>query len=111
MSSSIVTVAERKAREAARRRAAASLIMAELKTFAVERGGRFLIFGSAAEDKMKFDSDLDVVIDFPAELEAEALDFVEDACRRQNLPVEIFLKSRSSSRFLNRIRDHMMQVP
>lgn len=49
--SSIVIVAERKAREAARRRAAASLVMAELRTFAVERGGRFLIFGSASKTK------------------------------------------------------------
>lgn len=107
----IVTVAERKAREAARRRAAASLVMAELRTFAVERGGRFLIFGSAAEDKMEFDSDLDVVIDFPTELEADAFDFVEDACRRQNLPADVRLKSRASDRFLDRIRSRMIQLP
>jgi predicted nucleotidyltransferase len=109
--SHIVTVAERKAREAARRRAAADFVMSEMKAFCTEHGGRFLIFGSAAEDRMRFDSDLDVVVDFPAEREAEALDFVEDACRRQNLPADIHLKSRSSSGFLDRIRDHMIQLP
>lgn len=109
--SSIVTIAERKSRETARRRAAADLVMSEMRSFGAERGGRFLIFGSAAEDRMKFDSDLDVVVDFPAELELEALEFVEDACRRQGLPADIHLKSRSSDSFLGRIRGHMAQVP
>jgi predicted nucleotidyltransferase len=109
--SSIVTIAERKARETARRRAAADLVMSEMRAFGTEHGGRFLIFGSAAEDRMKFDSDLDVVVDFPAERELEAYDFVEDACRRQDLPADIHLKSTSSSGFLDRIRNHMVQVP
>ena len=107
----IVTVAERKARETARHRAAVDRVISEMKAFGAEHGGRFFIFGSAAEDRMKFDSDLDIIVDFPAEREAEALDFVEDACRRQNLPADIHLKSRSSSRFLDRIRNHMIQVP
>lgn len=107
----IVTVAERKSRETARRRAAADLIMSEMRTFGAARGGRFLIFGSAAEGRMKFDSDLDVVVDFPADMESEAIEFVEDACRKQDLPADIHLKSRSSGRFLNRIRRHVVQVP
>ena len=107
----IVTVAERKSRETARRRAAVDLVMSEMRTFGAARGGRFLIFGSAAEDRMKFDSDLDVVVDFPADMESEAVEFVEDACRKQGLPADIHLKSRSSSRFLDRIRSHMVQVP
>lgn len=107
----IVTVAERKIREAGRRRAAADFVIAEMRVFGTDRGGTFLIFGSAAEGRMKFDSDLDVVIDFPAELESEAYDFVEDACRGRGLPVEIYLKSRSSIRFLDRIRDRTIQVP
>jgi predicted nucleotidyltransferase len=109
--SGIVTVAERKSRETARRRAPADLVMSEMRALGAERGGSFLIFGSAAEDRMKFDSDLDVVVDFPADLESEALEFVEDACRRQDLPADIHLKSRSSERFLERIRGHMVQMP
>jgi predicted nucleotidyltransferase len=109
--SRIVTVSERKARESARRRAAASLVMSELKVFGTTHGGRFLVFGSAAEDRMKFDSDLDVIVDFPVEGEAEAVDFVEDICRRHNLPADVHLKSTSSSRFLDRIRHHMVQLP
>ena len=107
----VVTVTERKARESARRRAAADIVMSELKAFGAGRGGKFLIFGSAAEDRMKFDSDLDVVVDLPADREAEALDFVEDACRRQNLPADVHLLSQSSDQFLARIRGHMVQLP
>jgi predicted nucleotidyltransferase len=109
--SRIVTVTERKDWESARRRAAADVVMSEMKAFGTERGGRFFIFGSAAEDRMKFDSDLDVVVDFPAEREAEAVNFVEDVCRKQKLPADIHVKSSSSSRFLDRIQNHMIQLP
>jgi predicted nucleotidyltransferase len=109
--SRVVTVNERKDRERARRLAAADVVMAKLRAFGAERGGTFLIFGSAAEGRMKFDSDLDVVVDFPAEREAEAVDFVEDTCRKQNIPADIHVKSGASSRFLDRIRNHMIQLP
>jgi predicted nucleotidyltransferase len=109
--SSVVTVAERKSRETARRRAAADLIMSEMRAFGTKRGGRFLIFGSVAENRMKFDSDLDVVVDFPADREAEAVEFVERICRKQGLPSDVHLKSEASGRFLDRIRAHMVQVP
>ena len=61
----IVTVPERKAREAARRRAAARDVMTEAREFATVRGGRFYVFGSVAEDRIKYDSDFDVVCGFP----------------------------------------------
>jgi predicted nucleotidyltransferase len=109
--SSVVTVAERKSRETARRRAAADLVVSEMRAFGAKRGGRFLIFGSVAEDRMKFDSDLDVVVDFPADREAEALEFVEDICRKHGLPSDVHLKSEASGRFLDRIRGHMVQIP
>lgn len=109
--SRIVTVAERKSRETARRRAAADLVISEMRAFGTERDGRFLIFGSAAENRMKFDSDLDVVVDFPADREADALEFVEKICRKEGLPSDVHLKSEASSGFLERIRGHLVQVP
>jgi predicted nucleotidyltransferase len=107
----IVTVSERKARETARRRAAALAVMAEAREFASVHGGRFHVFGSAAEDRMKYDSDFDVVVDFPLPTEMEAAEFVEEACRRRNIPSDIHLRSRASARFLDRIRDSMMSLP
>jgi predicted nucleotidyltransferase len=107
----IVTVPERKAREAARRRAAAREIIAEAREFATIRGGRFHVFGSAAADRIRFDSDFDVLVDFPVATETEAVTFVEDACRRRDLPSDIHLISTASARFLDRIRDHMVTLP
>jgi predicted nucleotidyltransferase len=107
----IVTVPQRKARETARRQAAADLIMAELKAFAANHGGRFMVYGSVAEGRMSFDSDFDVVIDFPLEGENAAVEFVEDICRRENLPSDIHLKSLASERFLARIAGHAVTLP
>jgi predicted nucleotidyltransferase len=107
----VVTIPQRRAREAARRRAAADLVIAELKAFALSRGGRFVVFGSVAEDRMSFDSDFDVVVDFPPGRENEAIEFVEDLCRREDLPADVHLRSLASERFLTRIADHAVTLP
>jgi len=107
----IVTVPQRKAREAARRRAAAREVMTEARNFASTRGGRFYVFGSVAQDRMRYDSDFDIVVDFPAETETEAVEFVEEACRRRSLPSDVHLKSAASERFLDRIRHQMVPLP
>jgi len=107
----IVTVPQRKAREIARRRAAADAIMAELKAFAASHGGRYMVFGSVAENRMSFESDFDVVVDFPLDLENAAVEFVEDLCRRLDLPADVHLKSLASARFLGRIADHAVTLP
>jgi predicted nucleotidyltransferase len=100
----VVTVSERKARRAALRRAAAARVMNELKTYAAAHGGRFLVFGSVATGKVKFDSDFDVVVDFPDGMETPAISFVEDACAANSLPCDVFSKTTSSEAFLARIR-------
>jgi predicted nucleotidyltransferase len=107
----IVTVSERKSREAARRCAAALNVMAEAREYALTRGGRFYVFGSVAAGRIKYDSDFDVVVDFPFGIEAEAADFVEEACQRRRLPSDVHLKSRASKRFLDRIRDQIVSLP
>ena len=67
----VVTISEQRLREAERRRVAARTIMSDLKEYARARGGRFLVFG------LRYDSDFDVVVDFPADMEASAIDHVE----------------------------------
>jgi predicted nucleotidyltransferase len=106
----VVTLAQRKMREVLRRRGAADAVMAELQAFAGAQGGRFVVFGSVAQQRVSFDSDFDVMIDFPAIRENAAIEFVEDICRKQNLPVDIVLKSQASDRFLARISDHAVTI-
>jgi predicted nucleotidyltransferase len=107
----VVTVPERKARETARRRAAADIVMAELKAFAARHRGQFVVFGSVAEGRMSFDSDFDVVVDFPPERENAAVEFAEDICRRENLPSDVHVKSLAGERFLARIAKHAVNLP
>jgi hypothetical protein len=61
----IVTLTERKAGEAARRREAVSALVPVLADYARAHGGRFLLFGSAARGTMKYHSDVDILMDFP----------------------------------------------
>jgi hypothetical protein len=50
----IVTLAERKAAEAERRRRAVEALRPVLAAYARVHGGRFLLFGSAARGQMRF---------------------------------------------------------
>ena len=101
-----VTGPDRKAREAARRRAAVEAVIHTLSAYARQRGGRFLVFGSAATGKVRHTSDLDLVIDFPAETEGEAWSFVEQVCRRPGLSGDIHSTHTTRRDFLDRIRAH-----
>jgi predicted nucleotidyltransferase len=83
----VETVSERKTREAARRAAAA--VMAEMRAFVRDHGGRFLVFGSAAAGAMRHDSDLDVIVDMPKSLSEPANRLVEDAAHRHRVPLDL----------------------
>jgi len=107
----VVTITERKAREAARRRAAIAEVMADLRRYGAEHGGRFLIFGSAAEDRIGPDSDLDVVVDFPAGAETPAIEHVEDICKQHRIPVDVLAKSATKTAFLDRIGSRSLVIP
>ena len=73
----IITLAERKGSEAARRRAAVDALLPALTDYARTHGGRFLLYGSAARGQMKYHSDVDLLLDFPAEALSEAWSFAE----------------------------------
>ena len=65
----IVTLTERKAAEAARRRQEVAALVPVLAEYAREHGGRFLLYGSAARGQMKFHSDVDLLVrQLPAEI-------------------------------------------
>lgn len=56
-----------------------------LRTYAREAGGRFIVFGSSAAGRMRYDSDLDVLIDFEPGRTAEAWTFAEGLCAEHGL--------------------------
>jgi predicted nucleotidyltransferase len=108
---SFLTVSQRKSQEAARRRDAAAAIMAELASYAEAKGGRFLIFGSVAKGRMTHGSDIGVLIDFPPEVEPEAWQFVEEACRRHGLSGDIHSVSTTKSEFIDRVSAGAVVLP
>jgi predicted nucleotidyltransferase len=101
--STIVTLSHRKAHEAARCRAAAEEIAAELQAFARRCGGRILLFGSAARGGMTEMSDIDLLIDVPAGSEADAWSLAEHLSRLHDIPVDIHSARTTKPEFVRRI--------
>lgn len=99
----VTTLSERKATEAARRDHAASRVAAALRAYAAETGGRFVLFGSFVDRRMRYDSDLDVLIDFPADRIAEAWDLVERTCAEADIEPDIHDTGTSKPAFVERV--------
>jgi predicted nucleotidyltransferase len=99
----VVTLAERKRRSAEKMTAAAEAVMAELSDYARAHGGQFIVFGSAASRTMRHDSDLDVIVDFPLDREADAWREVEDACVRHGIKPDVLPASMTKKSFVSRI--------
>ena len=107
----IVTVTERKAREAKRRRDEANRIMGALTDYARANGGRYIVFGTTARDQMTFRSDFDVLVDFPIEKESAAFTYVETLCSEAKLPLDALSSHTMSDRFMTRNAPDMIVLP
>lgn len=99
----IVTLGELKAAERSRRLAAVAVLRQELAEYGRSHGGNFVLFGSAARETMRHDSDVDILVDFPPDALDDAWVFAEDACWRLKLSPDIRPKAWCSQRFLNHI--------
>ena len=99
----VVTLAERKAAEAGRSRLAGADLRAVLTVYARAHGGRFLLFGSAARGEMRYDSDVDILLDFPRDALDDAWSFAEHACWDRRLNPDITPFSSCKGRFRERV--------
>lgn len=97
------TLSEIKEAERQRRRSAVVSLRAELEAYAAAHGGRFILYGSAARDTMRHDSDVDMLADFPPDALDDAWVFAEEACWRRNLTPDIRPRAWCSQRFLDHI--------
>ncbi|GEP03665.1 nucleotidyltransferase family protein [Methylobacterium oxalidis] len=102
------TLARRKADAAESRQAAVVALSARLHAFARERGGRFLLYGSAARGTMRHDSDVDLLLDFPPEVEADAWRFAEDLCTASGIESDILPLAWCTPAFAERILPQAM---
>jgi predicted nucleotidyltransferase len=100
----IITVAERKAAEATRRQRAVAELRRALDAYARAHCGRFLLFGSAARGQMRYDSDVDILVDFPPDQQAAAWNFAERACWDRRLDPDVMASAWCSEDFLALVR-------
>ena len=100
----IVTLTERKAAEAERRLRAVDDLRSALAAYASAHGGRFLLFGSAARRTMRYNSDVDMLTDFPEPETDEAWNFAERACWDRKLDPDIMPRSWCKAEFLAHIQ-------
>ncbi len=100
----IVTLAERKAAEATRRRRAVGELRRALDAYARTHGGRFLLVGSAARGEMRYDSDVDILVEFPPDRQAAAWNFAERACWDRRLTPDIMASAWCTEDFLALVR-------
>jgi predicted nucleotidyltransferase len=104
----IVTLTERKAAEAERRRKAVEGLRPVLTDYARAHGGRFLLFGSAARGTMRYDSDVDILVDFPPGALDGAWGFAERACFERRLDPDITPFASCQGRFRERVTPELL---
>jgi predicted nucleotidyltransferase len=88
-----VTLAERKAAKVAAMTAAVEELMPVLADYARTHGGRFILFGSAARNELRYHSDVDILIDFPIEKELDAWLFAEAQCFQRDLRPDLHIRA------------------
>ncbi len=82
----IVTLSERKAAAAATKAAALERLRPALAGAARRLGGRYVLYGSAARGRLRWDSDVDLLLDFPDDAATTAAwDEAERACAALDL--------------------------
>lgn len=83
------SVESRKRAEAARRGGAADILADRLSAYAKTHGGRYFLFGSLARGEARYDSDVDLLIDFPPDQQAAAWRIAEDLCSELRIELDI----------------------
>ncbi|MCY4563470.1 MAG: nucleotidyltransferase domain-containing protein [Gammaproteobacteria bacterium] len=107
----ILTLKERDAIAVKKRRDALSRVRVLLADVAREYGGQFWLFGSASRGDIRKDSDIDLVADFPLDVERRAVCAAESACAQANIPCDIVERRTCSDRFWTIISPDLTAIP
>lgn len=108
---SIVTLRERREVAARKRADALSRVGVRLADLEQRHGGRFWLFGSAARGNVRGDSDIDLVADFPVEVEFEAINEAERICAEVGVPCDIVEKRACSEEFWTIVSPDLRALP
>jgi Nucleotidyltransferase domain len=110
MSVQWTTISEIKTAGVSRIALGVAALKEELTKYAQTHHGSFVIYGSVARGNFRFDSDVDVLVDFPPEAVSEAWRFCEDACRKHGLVPDVQPKYLCSPKFLQRLSTGAMET-
>ena len=102
----ILTLKARKDAKVKALHEALPVIERALANYANELGGRFILFGSAVTGRLHYESDIDVLADFPRERLNAALDFAIALGAEQDLSVDALPYAHCKSDFLKRALNH-----
>ncbi len=108
---SVVTIAERRAREIARLEAAAAAVLTDLGGYAQNEDVRFVVFGSFARGDVVTTSDLDLLVDGPEDRQRAAREAAEAACERHGIRPDVHLACEASDRLMLRVRRDGRPIP
>ena len=76
----------------------------DLAELGMRLGGSFILFGSYVSGEMRFDSDLDLLIDMPADVVVQAFAEAEAMGRYHDLPLDLHDAAIASPDFVVRVR-------
>ncbi len=104
MTPTVRTLSERKAATAAVKAAALDRLCAALANAARDLGGRFLLYGSAAQGRLRYDSDIDLLLDFTDDAATTAAwDAAERECAGLGLECDARPLAWCSAAFLDHV--------
>jgi len=108
---SVQTIEQRKEARVEEIRAGLVRLRDQLADYGRLHRGKFWIYGSAATGRLRFDSDIDILVDFDDARIADALDFAESACGRLRLKPDVQPKTWCSAAFLDRVSATAVVLP
>ena len=97
-----LSLAELDKRRLLRRQAALQEVQRRLRAHARSCGGRYLLHGSAAGENWRPTSDVDILVDFPAEQRLDGVLFAESACADLGLQGDVRPLDSASDRLIAR---------
>jgi predicted nucleotidyltransferase len=107
----VQTLDERKRARAEEIREGVARLRDELAEYGRTHGGRFWLYGSAVTGRIRYDSDIDVLVDFDRSRMAAAFDFLETACARLRLKLDAQPKAWCTPAFIDRIAPKALVLP